>query len=86
MYAQGLAQGGSLKNAVVIGDDGVLNPEGLRFADECVRHKCLDAVGDLSLFGTPILGNFIAYKSGHHLNHLLIRELSLAKAYEIISL
>ncbi len=86
MYAQGLAQGGSLENAVVIGDDGVMNPGGLRFDDECVRHKCLDAVGDLSLFGMPIFGNFIAYKSGHRLNHLLVQELFRQQAYEIVPL
>ncbi|MBN2224411.1 MAG: UDP-3-O-acyl-N-acetylglucosamine deacetylase [Deltaproteobacteria bacterium] len=86
MYAQGLALGGSLENAVVIGDDGVMNPEGLRFDDECVRHKCLDAIGDLSLFGMPILGDFIAYKSGHRLNHLLVQELFRQQAYEIIPL
>jgi UDP-3-O-[3-hydroxymyristoyl] N-acetylglucosamine deacetylase len=86
MYAQGLALGGSLENAVIISDDGVMNPEGLRFDDECVRHKCLDAVGDLSLFGMPILGSFIAFKSGHRLNHLLVQELFSQKAYEIIAL
>jgi UDP-3-O-[3-hydroxymyristoyl] N-acetylglucosamine deacetylase len=86
MHAQGLALGGSLDNAVVIGEDGVINPDGLRFDDECVRHKCLDAVGDLSLFGMPILGSFIAYKSGHRLNHLLLQELSRQQAYEIIPL
>jgi UDP-3-O-[3-hydroxymyristoyl] N-acetylglucosamine deacetylase len=84
MYAQGLALGGSLENAVIIGDEGVINPGGLRFDDECVRHKCLDAVGDLSLFGMPILGTFIAYKSGHRLNHLLVQELFRQQAYEII--
>jgi UDP-3-O-[3-hydroxymyristoyl] N-acetylglucosamine deacetylase len=86
MYARGLALGGSLENAVVVGDDGVMNPGGLRFDDECVRHKCLDAVGDLSLFGMPILGDFVAYKSGHRLNHLLVQELFRRQAYEIISL
>ena len=84
MYAQGLALGGSLENAVIIGDEGVINSGGLRFDDECVRHKCLDAVGDLSLFGMPILGTFIAYKSGHRLNHLLVQELFRQQAYEII--
>jgi UDP-3-O-[3-hydroxymyristoyl] N-acetylglucosamine deacetylase len=86
MYARGLAQGGSLDNAVIISDDGVINPDGLRFDDECVRHKCLDAVGDLSLFGMPILGSFVAYKSGHRLNHLLVQELFRQQAYEIVSL
>jgi UDP-3-O-[3-hydroxymyristoyl] N-acetylglucosamine deacetylase len=85
MYARGLAQGGSLGNAVIIGDEGVINPDGLRFPDECVRHKCLDAVGDLSLFGMPIFGRFVAYKSGHRLNHLLVQELFHQQAYEIIS-
>ena len=86
MYAQGLAQGGSLENAVIVSDSGVMNPGGLRFDDECVRHKCLDAVGDLSLFGMPILGTFTAYKSGHRLNHLLVQELVRQQAYEIIPL
>lgn len=86
MYAQGLALGGSLDNAVVISDRGVINPGGLRFPDECVRHKCLDAVGDLSLFGMPILGTYIAYKSGHRLNHLLVQELFRQQAYEIVAL
>jgi UDP-3-O-[3-hydroxymyristoyl] N-acetylglucosamine deacetylase len=86
MNAQGLALGGSLENAVVVADTGVMNPGGLRFDDECVRHKCLDAVGDLSLFGMPILGDFTAYKSGHRLNHLLLVELVRQRAYEIVSL
>ncbi len=86
MYAQGLALGGSLENAVIVGDSGVVNPGGLRFDDECVRHKCLDAVGDLSLFGMPILGAFIAYKSGHRLNHLLVQELVRQQAFEIVPL
>lgn len=71
----GLARGGSLANAVVIGGDQVLNPEGLRFNDEFVRHKTLDSVGDLYLAGAPILGNFHGYKPGHRLNHLLLRAL-----------
>jgi len=71
----GLARGGSLANAVVIGGDQVLNPEGLRFSDEFVRHKTLDSVGDLYLAGAPILGTFHSYKPGHRLNHLLLRAL-----------
>jgi UDP-3-O-[3-hydroxymyristoyl] N-acetylglucosamine deacetylase len=86
MNAQGLALGGSLENAVVVSDTGIMNPGGLRFDDECVRHKCLDAVGDLSLFGMPILGDFAAHKSGHRLNHQLLVELVRQQAYEIISL
>lgn len=71
LRAKGLAKGGSLENAVVIGDDDVLNAEGLRYPDECVRHKVLDAIGDLALVGYPILGHLVAYKSGHGLNHKL---------------
>ena len=75
LKANGLARGGSLENAVVIGDHGILNPEGLRFADEFVRHKILDAVGDTALAGYPIFGHLKAHKSGHDLNHRLITEL-----------
>lgn len=84
MYKQGLALGGTLENALIIGDDGVLNPDGFRFPDECVRHKCLDALGDLALFGMPIIGKFTAYKSGHMLNHLLVKELSESGKYHIV--
>ncbi|GFO65594.1 UDP-3-O-acyl-N-acetylglucosamine deacetylase [Geomonas paludis] len=75
MKAHGLALGGSLDNAVVIGDHGVLNPEGLRFQDEFVRHKILDSVGDLSLAGHRLIGHVKATKSGHDLNHKLVMEL-----------
>ena len=68
LWARGLALGASLENAVVIGDDRVINPEGLRFADEFVRHKVLDAVGDLALAGAPILGRYRSYRGGHRLN------------------
>ena len=68
----GLALGGSLENAVVISGNKVLNEEGLRFEDECVRHKALDALGDLYLAGAPIIGRFTGSKSGHaHSNQLL---------------
>lgn len=73
LHEAGLAQGGSLANAVVVEDEVVLNPEGLRFADEFVRHKMLDAVGDLALAGAPIRGRFIGSRSGHRLNNLLLR-------------
>lgn len=75
LQAKGLALGGSLKNAVVLDDRRIINKEGLRFPDEFVKHKILDAVGDLSLLGIPIIGHFVAYKSGHHLNNLLLKEL-----------
>lgn len=75
LQAKGLALGGSLKNAIVLDDQRVINKEGLRCNDEFVKHKILDAIGDLSLLGMPIIGHFIAYKSGHRLNNLLLREL-----------
>ena len=75
MQAKGLALGGSLKNAVVLTEDKIINKEGLRFPDEFVKHKILDAIGDLSLLGMPIIGHFVAYKSGHKLNNLLLKEL-----------
>ncbi len=68
----GLARGASLDNAVVVDDTRILNDGGLRFQDEFVRHKILDAVGDLSLIGIPFIGHFVADKSGHRLNHLLV--------------
>ena len=75
LQAKGLALGGSLKNAVVLDDNRVINKEGLRCSDEFVKHKILDAIGDLSLLGIPIIGHFIAYKSGHRLNNLLLQKL-----------
>jgi UDP-3-O-[3-hydroxymyristoyl] N-acetylglucosamine deacetylase len=71
----GLARGGSLENAVVIDGDRILNPEGLRRPDEFVRHKTLDAVGDLYVLGAPILGRFEGVYAGHALNNLLCRAL-----------
>jgi UDP-3-O-[3-hydroxymyristoyl] N-acetylglucosamine deacetylase len=71
----GLARGGSLENAVVIDGDRILNPEGLRRADEFVRHKALDAVGDLYVLGAPLLGRFEGRYAGHALNNLLCRAL-----------
>jgi UDP-3-O-[3-hydroxymyristoyl] N-acetylglucosamine deacetylase len=75
LRAMGLARGGSLANAVVVDDAKVVNPEGLRGADEFVRHKMLDAVGDLALAGTSITGRFTGHKSGHALNNRLLRAL-----------
>ena len=71
----GLAQGGSLDNAVVVDGARVLNPGGLRMADEFVRHKLLDAVGDLALAGAPLHGRFVGHRSGHALNNRLLRAL-----------
>ncbi len=75
LQSKGLARGGSLDNAVVIQDDTVINPGGLRFADEFVRHKALDAVGDLYLAGGPFIGRYVANQPGHKLNNLLLRAL-----------
>jgi UDP-3-O-[3-hydroxymyristoyl] N-acetylglucosamine deacetylase len=81
----GLALGGGLDNAVVLDEYRVLNAEGLRFTDEFIRHKLLDAVGDLYLLGKPLLGAFSAYKSGHALNNKLLRALLAdAAATEIV--
>ena len=63
------------KDTVAIGDDRVINPEGLRFADEFVRHKALDAVGDLALAGMPILGAYRSQRGGHRLNSLVVKAL-----------
>ncbi len=82
----GLAMGGSLDNAIVIGKDRVLNEEGLRYADEFVRHKILDAVGDFSLGGIPIEGHIIANRSGHYINIKFMRKiLSAVDCWKIIS-
>jgi UDP-3-O-[3-hydroxymyristoyl] N-acetylglucosamine deacetylase len=75
MRAAGLALGGSLENAVVVDGAKVLNPAGLRMADEFVRHKMLDAVGDLALAGAPLRARFVAHRSGHMLNNAMLRAL-----------
>lgn len=81
-----LGLGGSMDNAIVLDDEKVLNPEGLRFADEFVRHKVLDAVGDLYLAGHQILANFYAKKSGHMLNNKLLHAVFEDKAnYQIVT-
>lgn len=75
LQKNGLAKGGSLDNAVVIGQDGVMNRDGLRFSDEFVRHKILDMLGDLYLIGMPIIGKVNACKSGHALHRMLVEKL-----------
>ncbi len=75
MRTQGLALGGGLDNAIVMDEYRVLNADGLRFEDEFVKHKVLDAVGDLYLLGHPVIGAFSGFKSGHALNNALLREL-----------
>jgi len=85
MYAQGLAKGGTLENAVVVDGDQVLSPGGLRHADEAVRHKMLDALGDLSLAGAPILGRYIGMRAGHSMTNALLRALFAdPTAYETV--
>lgn len=76
LRAMGLARGGDLSNAVVIDGDRILNPEGLRRPDEFVRHKALDAVGDLYVLGAPVLGRFTGVKAGHDMNNRLVRALA----------
>jgi UDP-3-O-[3-hydroxymyristoyl] N-acetylglucosamine deacetylase len=75
LRSMGLALGGSLDNAVVVNGDEVLNEGGLRYKDEFVRHKILDCIGDLYLVGAPIIGHFKGYRSGHALNHAILRSL-----------
>ncbi len=81
-----LALGGSLDNAVVVDDYRILNEDGLRYQDECVKHKILDAIGDLYLLGHSLIGSFTGYKSGHALNNRLLRELlAETEAWELVS-
>ncbi len=75
MRARGLALGGSLANAIVMDDQDILNPEGLRYADEFVRHKILDALGDLVTLGMPLMGHLVLFKAGHDLMNQLVRKI-----------
>lgn len=87
LRSKGLALGGSLENAVVLDDKKVLNPEGLRFGDEFVRHKILDAIGDMSLIGMNFIGNYEAFAGSHDLNHkLTLALLKDPENYEVIEL
>ncbi len=86
LRGMGLARGGSLENAIVMDEYRILNADGLRYDNEFVRHKILDAIGDLYLVGHPLLASYVAHKSGHTLNNLLLRELlAHPEAYEIVS-
>ncbi len=86
MRANGLALGGGLDNAIVMDDYKVLNSDGLRYNDEFVKHKILDAMGDLHLLGKPLLAAYSAFRSGHAMNNKLLRELlSRSDAYEIVT-
>ena len=75
LWSAGFARGASFENSVVFDEDRLLNPEGLRYADECVRHKVLDAVGDLALAGLPLLGSYRSVRGGHKLNHAVLTAL-----------
>lgn len=79
LRARGLALGGSLENTIVVGDQGILNPDGLRFADEFVRHKALDALGDLVTLGMPLMGHVVLHKAGHDVMNKLIRKIIESK-------
>lgn len=87
MRSRNLGLGGSLENAIVLDEYRVLNPDGLRYTDEFIRHKILDAVGDLYTLGHGIIGAFYGYKAGHAINNLLVRELLKQRdAWEMVSL
>ena len=82
----GLIRGASLENAVCFTRGGVLNPGGLRFPDECCRHKALDLIGDLAMLGRPLLGNVIAERAGHKLHAALVKKImSDPSLYEIVT-
>jgi UDP-3-O-[3-hydroxymyristoyl] N-acetylglucosamine deacetylase len=86
MRSRGLGLGGSMDNAIVIDDHRVLNSDGLRYDDEFVKHKILDAIGDLYVVGRPLLAAYSAYKSGHAMNNVLLRALlAQPDAYEIVT-
>lgn len=83
----GLAKGGGLHNCIVLDENGVVNKEGLRYPEEFVRHKILDAIGDMAILGMPLLGTYVAFAGSHKLNHLLTKQILLqSDAYEVITL
>jgi UDP-3-O-[3-hydroxymyristoyl] N-acetylglucosamine deacetylase len=86
MRARGLGLGGNMDNVIVVDDNRVLNSEGLRYDDEFVKHKILDAIGDLHIAGKPLLAAYTAYKSGHALNNKLLRKLLAdSSAFEVVT-
>jgi UDP-3-O-[3-hydroxymyristoyl] N-acetylglucosamine deacetylase len=86
MRSRGLGLGGNMDNVIVVDDYRVLNSDGLRYDDEFVKHKILDAIGDLHIAGKPLLASYVAYKSGHALNNKLLRKLLAdASAFEVVS-
>ena len=85
LWQAGFALGSSLENSVALDGEAILNPEGLRYRDEFVRHKALDAIGDLSLAGAPIIGAYHAYRPGHTINAAMLASLFADRqAYEIV--
>ena len=82
MRVHNLGLGGNLSNAIVIDDNSILNPEGLRYEDEFVRHKALDVIGDLYVLGHPLVASFKGFKSGHAINNALLRALKEGVHYE----
>jgi UDP-3-O-[3-hydroxymyristoyl] N-acetylglucosamine deacetylase len=86
LRARGLARGGSLSNAIVLDEDKILNPEGLRSADEFVRHKVLDAIGDLMTLGRPLMGHLVLYRAGHDLMNQLALHLLSSDSYKLVDL
>lgn len=86
LHSMGLGQGASMENAIAVEDDKVLNPEGLRVKDEFVRHKILDAIGDLALIGAPVIGRYVSEQPGHSINNLLVREvLKNEDAWDVVT-
>jgi UDP-3-O-[3-hydroxymyristoyl] N-acetylglucosamine deacetylase len=86
LWTAGFALGSSLENTIVIGENGVVNPEGLRYRDEFVRHKLLDAIGDLALAGAPILGAYRSHRSGHRINAAALATLMARRdAWEFVA-
>lgn len=86
LHSHGLARGGSLESVVVLDDSGVMNPEGLRYRDEFVRHKLLDFVGDMAMLGLPIQGQFEVCCSGHQLNNAFLRKVEEERALQLVDL
>ncbi|RDU65580.1 UDP-3-O-acyl-N-acetylglucosamine deacetylase [Helicobacter sp. MIT 14-3879] len=83
----GLAKGGNLSNCIVLDENGILNKEGLRYKEEFVRHKILDAIGDISILGMPLIGTYVSFAGSHKLNHFLTKKIfSQDNAYEIIEI
>ncbi|PAF47525.1 UDP-3-O-[3-hydroxymyristoyl] N-acetylglucosamine deacetylase [Helicobacter sp. 12S02634-8] len=87
LRSQGLAKGGNLSNCIVLDESGILNKEGLRYKEEFVRHKILDAIGDMAILGMPLMGSYISFAGSHKLNSLLTQKIfSQSNAYEILTL